>query len=200
MTTFKRKACFTLVELLTVVGIIGVLIGMVMGLMSLATCKAAEARTKSIIMQISTALENYKAKYGYYMQQSTAGAFYLDYVNVSAASTVTDGSFIQYNFCQFIDYTAMLNKNAQMATGITATTLTAASKAWLLDGYGNALVYRCPGYFNRNGFDLGSVGSDSKWGSTTTFSSTAISSQDTSSGAFRTYFGLGDDIVNFSRK
>jgi len=185
-----RKARFTLVELLTVMAIIAVLIGIVLGLMGMATRKMAEAKTKSLVQLISVALENYKAKYGYYIQQSTAGAFYLDYVNSSSSAP---GEILINNFCQFVDYEALHNKDCQLS----GSTLSASNKYWVVDGFGSPLVYRCPGFYNRSGFDLGSGGADGYYGSPSSGAKSVLTFDNT---AYTTVFGQGDDITNFTRK
>jgi type II secretory pathway pseudopilin PulG len=194
MSAKKTLRHFTIIELLTVIGIIGVLIGIVMGLMSLGTNKAAEARTKALIAQLSVALENYKTKYGYYLQAQYAQAFYLDRVD-NAATPADDTQKITNNFCQFIDFEQMRNKSCTK-TPATATALKDMVFN-VVDGWGYPLIYRCPGYFNRNGYDLGSVGADGKYGSTTTAYSLGSLSTDNT---YKTSaFGQGDDITNFTR-
>ena len=198
MSFKKVRKNFTLVELLTVVAIIGVLIGIVMGLMSLASGKMAEARTRGVMSQISVALENYKAKYGYFIQQASAYTFYLDVVD-STSATPSDDQKITNNFCQFIDYQALLNKDTQRGSGAVSST----NRAWVVDGYGNPLIYRCPGYFNRNGFDLGSLGADGKFGLLSSggvsYNLNGTSGQETVSNGYQAKFGQGDDIANFTR-
>ncbi len=182
-----QRSRFTLVELLTVMAIIAVLVGIVLSLMGMATRKMSEARTKSVVQQVCNALENYKAKYGYYLQtQGVAKAFYLDLVNSSAAAGAADN--ITGNFCNFIDYEMMRNKDSQIV-GTPGT-----DRYWLVDGFGYPIVYRCPGYFNRSGFDIGSGGIDGCFGSTT---KGVLSFDDAK---YKSDFGKGDDIVNFTRK
>lgn len=199
MSRLTRRRNFTLVELLTVVAIIGVLVGIVMGLMSMATGKMTEARTKSLISQISVALESYKAKYGYYVQQPVAYAFYLDVVTSGASS---GEEYISNNFCQFIDYQTILNKDTTRVT--TSSVPSSSNKAWLVDGYGNPMIYRCPGYFNRNGFDLGSLGSDGKFGNLSSGGVAynldgSTATKETVSNGYQAQFGKGDDVANFTR-
>jgi prepilin-type N-terminal cleavage/methylation domain-containing protein len=57
---------FTLIELLTVIAIIVLLAGLVVGISSYANRHAVESRTKAEIAAICSALENYKADYGGY--------------------------------------------------------------------------------------------------------------------------------------
>lgn len=186
-----RKNRFTLVELLVVIAIITILAGMAIGVMGLATQKMANSKTQALIQKISVALENYKAKYGYYIQRTTAGIFYLDVVNSAASATASDN--IKNNFCQFVDYDTLISRD----------TATYGGRYWLVDGYGNPLIYRSPGYFNKGGFDLGSVGSDGKYGDggtalTLSNAETDFKANQTGSNALKN-FGNGDDLTNFKR-
>ena len=208
--THSKRTCFTLVELLTVIAIIGVLIGIVMGLMSLASSKMAAAQTQGTIKQICVALENYKAKYGYYLQAPTACAFYLDYISPSTA--VGNTTDVSCNFAQFLPSLNISTvsgayyinaKNLQLSG-----TQSPSNLYMFVDGYGYPIIYRCPGWFNRNGYDIGSVGQDGCWGDKNgspagpAFSSSGISAADTApliTGTYQAYFGLGDDMTNFKR-
>ncbi len=68
-----KKSCFTLVEVVMVVALIAVLTGIAIGGYSYAMGSARESATKSIIKQMETALENARAKHGFY--PSSAKAF-----------------------------------------------------------------------------------------------------------------------------
>lgn len=57
---------FTLLELLTVISIIGVLASLVVGLAPLAAGKMRDARLRGELAGLLTAIENYKARYGVY--------------------------------------------------------------------------------------------------------------------------------------
>ncbi len=61
-----RQSGFSLVELLTVISIIGLIAGLVVGVGPAVQRKMREARVKSDLSQIVTAIENYKAKFGVY--------------------------------------------------------------------------------------------------------------------------------------
>lgn len=77
---FKRQARpvakrngFTLVELLTVVAIILILAGIVVGVQRGVYASQANARAKAEIQTIATALEQYKAAYGTYPRIPSSG-------------------------------------------------------------------------------------------------------------------------------
>lgn len=67
-TPIRRASprAFTLLELLTVIAIIGVLAGFVVGLAPLAAGHMREARLRSELAGLVMAIENYKAKFGVY--------------------------------------------------------------------------------------------------------------------------------------
>jgi type II secretion system protein G len=66
MEKCSKKTGFTLIELLVVVAIIGVLVGMIMGVTSVAQRKAYEGRVKADLVKIKNALEEYRIEYGKY--------------------------------------------------------------------------------------------------------------------------------------
>lgn len=62
----NKFAGFTLVELLTVIAIIGILAGLVLGVAGYVNRKADIARAQADIEKIKNALEEYRAAYGTY--------------------------------------------------------------------------------------------------------------------------------------
>ena len=66
----KGKPGFTLIELLTVISIIIVLAGLVIGTAGYIQQKAARARAQAEIVAISSACESYKAENGAYPMDS----------------------------------------------------------------------------------------------------------------------------------
>jgi prepilin-type N-terminal cleavage/methylation domain-containing protein len=136
----SRKKYFTLVELLMVCAIIAVLAGLGIGIYAVATRKSAEARCEATIKKICVALESYKDKTGYYIQQTTIGAFYVDQY---------DGADVDFN--DFIDI-----KDSELFL----FTPPAVARGALKDGFAREFRYQCPGTRNRGSFDLYSQGSD----------------------------------------
>jgi prepilin-type N-terminal cleavage/methylation domain-containing protein len=67
-----RLAAFTLIELLTVIAIIGLLAGLIIGGAGLAKVKGAEARIRGELERLVTAIEDFKAKYGFYPPDNVA--------------------------------------------------------------------------------------------------------------------------------
>jgi prepilin-type N-terminal cleavage/methylation domain-containing protein len=64
--TEVRKRGFTLIEMLVVIGVIGILAAMIVGLAPLASNSRINARAKGELEQLITAIEAYKAKKGFY--------------------------------------------------------------------------------------------------------------------------------------
>ena len=61
-----RTSAFTLVEMLVVIGIIGILATLVVGLQGVAVKKRDHSKVSAMLKQLETAIESYKAKYGSY--------------------------------------------------------------------------------------------------------------------------------------
>lgn len=61
-----HREAFTLIELLTVIAIISVLAGMVVGLAPVASAKMKEARVRAELAGLVTAIESYKSRFGVY--------------------------------------------------------------------------------------------------------------------------------------
>ena len=68
----RSLLAFTLVELLTVVAIIALLIGLVVGISSFASRKSAVSRAQADMEKIKIALEDFRAVYGRYPTNTVA--------------------------------------------------------------------------------------------------------------------------------
>lgn len=71
LSRLRSRLAFTLIELLTVITIIAVLAGMVVGLAPVASAKMKEARVRGELAGLVTAIESYKSKFGVYPPDHT---------------------------------------------------------------------------------------------------------------------------------
>lgn len=211
MKNRKNIRLFTLVEMLTVVGLIAVLMGMTIAIIPMVNRRAANTRTEATLKMIATALENYKHKYGFYpptLVGTTVKAKAFELIYDFNKDSDTDSTYFKHNMAQFFEigssYTDYRGKMEAFSAILTApTSNTAAGSFYFVDAFGMPIVYRCPGFYNRNSYDLGSLGEDKKWGTI----STAVEKSNITGGVDEsTYythangFGKGDDLVNFKRK
>jgi general secretion pathway protein G len=133
--TMKRR-CFSLIELLTVMGIIAILAGMVIGGAGIASRKAAEAKTIAKLEQMQIALDKYYQEQGYYPQQDPPDKF--------SAKFSSSGSFVSPN------------NGKPYLEGYTG--------GEYVDAWGQPFYYQCPGTMNPEKYDLWSTGQDLKMG------------------------------------
>lgn len=144
----KRRP-FTLVELLTVMVIIMILAGMVLGGASFAQRKARHSRTLAQIKIIEIAFTQYNTDWGFYPQQATAGPL---------SATFWD-SIVSPNGRAYIEFGPQgfayddTNGNQQRDNGEAVK-----------DPYGNPFYYQCPGTMNTETFDVWSMGMDGAHG------------------------------------
>ncbi len=71
MNWHRKRLAFTLIELLTVISIIAVLAGLVVGLAPVASAKMKEARVRGELAGLVTAIESYKSRFGVYPPDNT---------------------------------------------------------------------------------------------------------------------------------
>jgi type II secretory pathway pseudopilin PulG len=143
---------FTMIEILTVVALLAFLMAISVAGYQIAMSKAAESDTKSIIAQIEIAMESYKAKTGYYIQQVDGDAFLID----TPVDDVVD-------FTDFLPDYEKWRKNGSIMTSTNVTSKHCGSYI-LVDSYGNSFWFRSPGYHNRGSFELESAGQDLYFG------------------------------------
>jgi prepilin-type N-terminal cleavage/methylation domain-containing protein len=62
----RERRAFTLVEMLTVIAIIGLLAGLIVGLAGFAGRRMKEGRIRGELLQLETAIKAYHAKFGHY--------------------------------------------------------------------------------------------------------------------------------------
>jgi prepilin-type N-terminal cleavage/methylation domain-containing protein len=131
----KRHSSFTLVELLTVIAIIGILVAITLQAASGVMAKAARSRASSEIQAISAALESYKNDNGAYPQ-----AFGL--LTNTAASPYTsltiDGSTTAYQTNSAVIYQALTGMTNFGNTPITGTKTYMAFKSGQLGNFSSS--------------------------------------------------------------
>jgi len=165
---FKKyyRRSFTLVELMAAMAIIAILAGLGVKGMQFANQAQAEAATKANMVKVDVILENFKKKYGFYPQQSTAG-------NMNLAPSLKDISGGGYLSSVDDLLTPLIDDyTSQKNSGLFSTSSSdedgdsssddTISAVNFTDGYGANFQYKCPGDNNKLGYDLWSMGADGK--------------------------------------
>ena len=208
----KKKFSFTLVEILTVVAIIGILAGMTLGITSYVGERNREVQTQTTIKMLEMALEQYKTKYGSYPKFFQPGnnlntpIFRLPWEH--DPSDPPDELTALFNDVSF-DISDGKNYITSIK-GINIHIDIDNEEVWLLDGWGYPIVYVYPGIFNRTKYDLGSAGPDHALGEekSCTFTRKTVNKKTViispnfgsrTGGNYKTHFGKVDDITNFKR-
>src|SRR5215210_1905380 len=121
MCIYKFRASsrrgFTLIELLTVMAVIAVLAGLLLGVSSMVQKNAAKGRAQSEIKALESALESYKADNAVYPSNTDSDA--LD-PRVSGNSAVASGKTTAYSKSSLFLYSALsgdLNANFKTDSG-----------------------------------------------------------------------------------
>ena len=134
------KHPFTLLELLSVIVIIAILAGILLGGMNYASRRADEAKTLAIMEEFATALEAFRGDRGFYPLVDPAA-------EVLISSTGDWSNFFTGN-----------SKNGRpYMEGIQDGDV-------IKDAHGNAFFYSCPGTKNPQKYDLWSRGPDGQHG------------------------------------
>lgn len=170
----QKRQSFSLIELLAVIAVIGILVGIGVGGYSYAMNSAKESATRSAMKQIEVALENMKTKYGYYppcakskpteLDKDTGKIYIFDQDGNPPDSTNT-ASFktaMQVPGNYMADFVKQLDPESLRS--LTTIDNEASHKCWyLVDAWGNQIVYRCPGEINKESYDLISAGPDGRY-------------------------------------
>ena len=182
-----KKRFFTLIEIIAVVAIIAILAGLTVGVSSLVMRKASDTKTTAAIKYVEMALVKFKKDNGYYPQ--TGGTAVLSF---RKDSTDLLGKYFDEKF---------RSANTRPFPGD-------ADLLYVVDGYGNPMIYNCPGYFNKGKYDFGSAGKDQRIGDGHDKEIKEESVNKNANGTkkkggleindYGTHFGQGDDIVNFT--
>ena len=182
-----RKRFFTLIEIIAVIAIIAILAGLTVGVSTLVMRKAADTKTTAAIKYVEMALEKFKKDHGYYPQTGGTAVLMFETDPANTLSKCFDEKFRSAN--------------------TRSITISGTEYLYVIDGYGNPMIYRCPGYFNRGKYDFGSAGKDKKIGdghdkeiTEGIIETTAEKKGGLEINDYTTHFGQGDDVVNFTVK
>lgn len=199
----KKISNFTLVEILTVVAIIGILAGIGLGVTSYVTNRNREVQTQTTIKMLEMVLEQYKSKYGAYPAivepKSDLGQSVFKLPLKPKGDSGNDKTDELTSFFHDVTY----NGDYEI-TGIKGVNIVRdGNSIIILDGWESPIIYVYPGVFNRKKYDLGSAGANKMIGEETTAKLTknAIPGALTraKNGTYRQKFGTVDDITNFKR-
>ena len=144
-----KRNYFTLTELLVVIAIIVILAGILITGIGYAGRRADAAKTRATMLEFSDALEKFKQEKGYYPISKDAKSVKLKIQDEHLYLVLGDAEKPFFDKNTKRDYMA-----AAEVTGTTAVEL--------VDAWGNALQYQCPGDHNKTSFDLFSNGPDGK--------------------------------------
>lgn len=141
----KKRNAFTLVELLIVISIIAVMAGLLMPAISTAQVKAKKMTSKNFMVQLATAIERYKADYGFYPDILTEK----DRVNLGEGNN--SENLIKSLTGKNADGSRLSNPdrnkyNRRMISYIDFdnTTLVKKDNKWrIVDSFGNPNIYVC---------------------------------------------------------
>jgi len=161
--SFKRRPGFTLVEVLTVIVIIMILAGLVVGGMALAKEKQNRDKAKVQIHLLANALEQYKADFGKYPENDAAPG---------TLATEKLYEALYYNGAnepdKFKIYLAELNPLANKQGWIeykgskTVNTVPQPGEVKIIDPWKKEYLYRTGAAAANPDFDLWSMGKDGK--------------------------------------
>ncbi|MCX7887134.1 MAG: type II secretion system GspH family protein [Verrucomicrobiae bacterium] len=187
----KRAFCvkaFSLIELLTVVAIIAILAGLVLGGMTYMQNKAMEARCRAHFELVQMAIEAYKADHGHYplpppgSSRPPDGSSLQDFINWRNDNLKTNGAATLYRALVYHSsynnppkndfgkaylydgqnaWTSGQNKFMVDEQGRIVQSGRAGAQAGayrLANPNGNVYEYRCPGVYNKGGYDLWTYG------------------------------------------
>lgn len=173
----RESRAFTLIEILTAMGVILVLAGLTLGVSGVVRKAAREKKAQALIAQIDAALKAYYDKVGFYppSRNFTSGVPDLEVFYVDKA--IFGGGDSAIDMTDFLQ----ISKGDRKYVGTENASAYKVKDPFTPDEY---IYYRCPGKFNPTAYDLASKGLDGKWGDGTDAESD---------------MGLHDDVCNFKR-
>ena len=156
----KHRKFFTLLELLSVIGIIAIVAGIILGGMSYAGRRADQAKTISLMTQLEMALDAFKQDRGYYPPAGSATdavdvEFLMDEDPEDATKKILT---LKLEDDQY-PFVGNSSRRPYLELGWVTDDAETYADAW-----GNAFQYRCPGTNNTSSYDLWSNGADGVFG------------------------------------
>ena len=140
----QKSNHFTLLELLSVIGIIAIVAGIILGGMSYAGRRADQAKTISLMTQLEMALDAFKQDRGYYPPATTAAS--VEFLTDTGVLTLKLGT-------EEFSFVHSSTQRPYLELGWVTNVASPYVDAW-----GNAFQYRCPGANNTSSYDLSSEG------------------------------------------
>jgi type II secretory pathway pseudopilin PulG len=156
----KKQRQFTLIEILAVITIIMILAGVAIGVTAVTNRKSMESKTKSIMKTLEWALEEHREDYGFYPRSgdpavdNDANEFDLDdqWYNISNWTWYDKGESQKIITGSSLEGYSETFQRPNGGTPYLDEELYDGLK--VIDAYGNAFQYECPGTHNRESYDL----------------------------------------------
>ncbi len=145
----RNSRRFTLIEMMTVVGIILLLSMIAILTVKYAAFRNSQALSKAVFSQLDQAFNQYRADWRYFPQQPQVA-------NVPQPLTITFlQGLVKPNFSTG-DPTGMYLQGCDRWTTGSNGTITNC----VVDGFGSIIYYQCPGKVTPESFDMWSAGAD----------------------------------------
>ena len=190
--TMQKKHFFTLIEILVATGIIAILAGIGFSGYSYAMASGREKATKSLIQQMTTALDTCYNQYGFYPSAENYCKIKFTFASSGKIETLSfeSNTFSTTGTGTAAKFMDSMNKILDPQT-IKAS---CGTDGYLRDSWGNEIYYQYPGHVNKTKYDIISAGADGKFSSTNADTpNTDIEKSD----YIKDKEWLCDDIANF---
>ncbi len=159
----SRRAPFTIIELLTVIVIISILTGLVLGVATYASHKAHTAKTEAKLAALQAAISQFKQDRGFFPASGDCTDDIVrfgernDYKTGSCGEDVDDAASDEGHY--------LLSEGKFVNSQTGGPYIPGYQGGKYLDAWGRPFLYQCDGYQNnKQTFDLWSAGGDGKLG------------------------------------